>query len=244
MLLAETSLAALFPSAPARFFLGGLALIAGLALPPAPLEGSEERHGIVNERGIYGATLADESKDAQAATLRRFLGGRPARVAFLGGQAHLMYRSGIPVAIESAAGLTDRAVARQPLAKRGRVGHEKRANLDYLIGTRKAHFVFHGAAPDVLRLGERIPLVPIELGEVRGWVLSWDPPLMEDLRAAGARFMDIPAVIDELIPRLGGMSDADAAKAYARLELFYFDTAGDPAREAPFLERLGRTETD
>ena len=67
------------------------------------------------------------------------------------------------VGIESHAGLTEPAVARRPLtARSGRVGHEKIASLDYLIGTRKAHITLSTIPGKLLKLKNYIPEIIVE----------------------------------------------------------------------------------
>ena len=73
-----------------------------------------------------------------------------------------------------------------------------------------------------------------------GTVLHWDTPIMEELERRGARTIDFPATLDEYIRAPPSLPDSAVRAAYARLRRFYFDTARDSAREAPFLERLGR----
>jgi hypothetical protein len=149
-----------------------------------------------------------------------------------------MYRARIPIAIESETGLTDRFIARRPLRERGRVGHEKPAPLDYLVRQRRAHFVFRRRALSILHVAQRLPLVEVRLGEVRGWLLHWDPVLMAELRRRGARFADFEARLDEQIAGLPQLTDLEVARLYEKLEPFYFAHARDDARRAAFTRRL------
>ena len=216
---------------------GAVALVA-LALTPHPLPDTEWRHGVANERRYYTPTYVAEL-DHSAEVLGRALGGLPVRVAFYGDEARLVYRARIPLAIESHAGLTDREVAHQPLAARGRVGHEKHASASYLIEERRAHFTFSVMAQRLLHLDREIPEIRVPFDrEVWGQVLHWDPALMAALRARGVAVPDFEAMLDRYIARLPRTPDDEVARAYQRLRRFYFTHVADPAREDAFRRRL------
>jgi hypothetical protein len=227
---------------------GGAALRAGiavgialaLALPSAPMKDRELAHGVANEWTYYGDYMLRETKSG---TLRKYLSDLPVCIAFMGAEAHLMYKGRIPTAIESEAGLTDRFVAHQEIRERGRVGHEKNAPVDYLIRRRKAHFTFHPVAVGILRLDKHLINCQINLDGVPGYVLHWDPAIIDTLRRRGAQVEDLPARINQLIAHLSEGSDDVVADLYARLRLMYFDHVHDPQREAPFRKRLGLSGT-
>lgn len=227
----------------ARQAWGQVALVVGmtvaLIVPNYPMTKRELLYGVANERSYYGDYLLYETASE---ILRKYLADLPVNVAFMGSEAQRMYRGRIPIAIESEAGLTDRFVAHQPLASRGRVGHEKTAPLDYLIRVRKAHFVFHPAADAVLGLTGHIPLSTITLDGLSGYILHWDPAIMSALRQRGARFDDFPAYLDQVIAKLPSTSDERIAQWYPQLRLFYFEQVKDPTREEPFLRRLAKKE--
>jgi hypothetical protein len=144
------------------------------------------------------------------------------------------------VAIESQTGLTDRWIAHQPIARRGRIGHEKAAPLDYLIDRREVHFTIHHFAGAALDLDSAIPMVPIVFDTVPGRIVCWDPAVLDELRRRGARFVDFPAWLDQYAPTLDSLRDDQAAQAYQRIRRLYFEHVRDPRREALFLARLSR----
>ncbi|MEW6249305.1 MAG: hypothetical protein AB1716_01560 [Planctomycetota bacterium] len=224
-------------------------LAALLVVWPRPaLDNPTKTYGVVDERGVYKngrVDLVDPAEDRLAIALRRFCDGltMPVRIAFVGTQAHVAYRSRVPVAIEAHAGLTDREIARQPLTERGRVGHEKSANIEYLL-RRRVHFVFHAAAPDLVNgMRTAVPAWLIQLGDEKGYVVHWDPPLMAELGRRGALFNDAPAELDRLMQRLDGNPNAPAVELYARFRAFYFDHVSDPVRYAAFRSRVARVRT-
>lgn len=216
-----------------------LAAMAGVALTPAPATGDAWYHGIADEWEHYTFTLDDWAGESRrrAAVLHRYFDGLPITMAFMGREARIVYYAEPRVAIEAETGLTDAAVAHQRLERRGRVGHEKHATPAYLVEDRRALLILpQGAA--ALDLDAWIPDERIHLDDVDARLLTWDPPLLEALRARGARIPDVPARIDDTARGLDALSRDDVEKAYAKLRHFYFEKVPDPARERPFLERL------
>lgn len=217
-----------------------LAALAGSWLMPPPVTGDESgwRHGVANEWMYYSPERVAK-RDAMSRVLRRYFEGLPVRVAFYGTQARMAYKVGFPVAIESHAGLTDAFVARLKLRERGRVGHEKPAPIDYLILKRKVHFTFSEEPQERLEL--MIPRVIVDFDEgVQGQVLHWDPALMQELARRGARFPDFLGTLDAYLRNIDALPLEHVAGDYAQIRRFYFAHVDDPAREAPFLGRLGK----
>jgi len=220
----------------------GVVLLAGIALTPPPFTGTEWIHGIADERSYYSDEKVAGPEHA-GHVLGQMFEGLPVRVAFYGGEARIVYRAGFPVAIESHAGLTDREVARQALPRRGRVGHEKHASVEYLIERRAAHFTFSGVAGKVLGLNDWIPEIVVEFDpEVYGRVLHWDPEMMEALRERGCQVPDFVGVVDATILRLDALPREQVAKLYDKLRRFYFMHHPDPEREAAFRRRLDSSD--
>ena len=208
-----------------------------VALPcfiPRPLQGARMVGGIVSESDVYGPKAAAEA-DFRGDVLRRFFDGVPVRALLFGSEMRLAYRAAIATAVD-ANGLTEPVVARQPLARRGRPGHEKVATPAYAIDVRKAHVTFWtfrtGGLPAY------IPLVPIRFGPVSGLLLHWDPPVLAEWKRRGAVFPDFPAWLDRYLARLPEESDDRVRDDYAKFRHFYFEHVSDPARERPIRSRL------
>jgi hypothetical protein len=221
------------------------ALAAALAVAMVAMPSAVDRHrrprGITDERDAYTVVLAGwaQRADDNGAVLATLFDGLPITVCFFGAQARLVYRSRVATAIECETGLTDAAIARQELRERGRVGHEKHAQLPYLLARRVDFVLTRDYANTVLRLDAALPDVPIALGKIQGRVITWDPAIMAALRARGVAVPDVPAQIDRAIAALPGRSDADVRRDWERYRRLYFDRVPDPAREAPFRARLG-----
>jgi arabinofuranosyltransferase len=221
------------------------ALAAALAIAMIVTPSAVDRHrrprGITDERDAYTVVLAGwaQRADDNGAVLAGLFDGLPITVCFFGAQARLVYRSRVATAIECETGLTDATIARQELRERGRVGHEKHAQLSYLLARRVDFVLTRDYANTVLHLDAALPDVPIALGKIQGRVITWDPAIMAALRARGVAVPDVPAQIDRVIAALPGRSDAEVRRDWERYRRLYFDRAPDPAREAPFRARLG-----
>ncbi len=216
--------------------LAGVAL-ATIAFAPDPLRGRDSVRGIVDERAYYRDAERAE-RPRMAADLRELARDLPLRIVISGGQAIVGYVSDVPVVIEASTGLTDSFIAHQPLVARGRVGHEKAAPIPYLIERRRAHLEIGQSRIFSDTLGAYVPVLLLEYKSVRATLLTWDPPIMAELRRRGARFDDFPALLDDVIARSPGLPDSVVALVYTQARRFYFDGASDPAREAAFTARL------
>jgi len=221
------------------------AVIAGLGAAmiatPAAVDGHRRPRGIADERDAYTVVLAGwaERADTRGARLATLFEGLPVTACFFGAQARLVYRSRVATAIECETGLTDRAIAHQVLAARGRVGHEKHARLPYLLARRVDVVLTRDYANEVLHLDGQLPDAPIELGGIRGRVITWDPAIMAALAARGARIPDVPGQIDRYLATLAQRSDAEVGRDWERFRRLYFDRTSDAVREAAFRARLG-----
>jgi hypothetical protein len=214
------------------------ALVAAMILTPHPMGPGRWVSGIVDERQFYTPETTEKTR-AEGLGLRPYFEGLPVRVAYVGSQAGLMYYARPEVAIECQTGLTDRFIARQPLAKRGRIGHEKVAPLDYLVERRHANLALHYFAGKTLGVDDYLPTVVIGLGAVYARVLAWDPALMTGLARRGAAVPDLLAGLDQYIATMSRLPDAQVRADYEKLRHMYFEQMEDPARELAFKRRLG-----
>jgi hypothetical protein len=242
LVLIERGLAALLGGRPAVRAGAIAALGVGLVVTPAAVAHGQQPRGIADENYVYTVAFPfwAERADTNGAVLARLFDGLPVSVGFFGAQARLVYRSRVAIAIECETGLTDAEIAHQPLAARGRIGHEKHAQLAYLLGRRVDLVLTRDWANQVLRLDDQLPDVPIDLGRIAGRVISWDPAIMASLAARGVHVPDVPAQIDGYLASMAGLPDAVVRRDWERFRRLYFDRTPDPAREAPFRLRLDR----
>ena len=216
---------------------GAILLIAVCAVLPPNLEAGATRSGIIQERPFYGLEFV-ERNERDTATLRHYTDGLPLTVAIGGGQARMAYRADWPVVIESSAGLTDAWTAHQHLSARGRVGHEKKPTLGYLLLRRHVDLTFSPLIEQDLALDKHIPLVEADLGGVWARLLRWTFPIADALKARGGRLTNYPRMLADDGARMAELDEEDARDLYLRHWLFYFAHTDDPTREAPFRARL------
>ena len=215
------------------------ALALGVLVTPDPITGTAVRDGITNEWALYTPQFSGSVRNT-GETIRPYLDGLPARMAFLGAEARAIYYSKVAAAIECVTGLTDSAIAHQPLPHRERVGHEKRASADYILGRSGANLVMSPTEFKALGLQSRIVPWPVVMGDHAAIILRWEPELVAGLLARGARMSDLPAALDRYLASIDSQSDSAVAQTYREMKLLYLDPAGDRAREAVFLRRLAR----
>jgi len=222
-----------------RWVLAGVAAI-GIVFTPYPLPRNPlgSVRGIVFEPNYYSTEATEHAKGVGLA-LRPFFQGLPVRLAFFGGEARMVYYARPRLAIECSTGLTDRHIAHQPLAERTRIGHEKLADVDYVLGERGAHVSFFRGAPEVFQLHREIPLVDIEMAGVRGRVLNWDAALLDSLRRRGASIQDFPTELDGLLAAPSPEYEMLEWFTEDKLRRFYFRHVTDPERAALLRERIG-----
>jgi hypothetical protein len=235
--LLELALLAPSRSRPLLSMLGLLVVIAAARILETPVSRTTWISGVADERAVYDRERVDRDQQ-RAAVFERYFRDLDVRLAFLGGEARTIYLANVPVAIEADTGLTEPGLARRELSERGRVGHEKRASVEFLVAERRAHFIFSGRVLEDLPLHADVPAIRIKLDGVSGWVLRWDPPLMAELARRGARFPDFPRLLEDQAATAASLPADVVADDYKRLRLFYFSHVPDPEHERPFLERL------
>ena len=181
--------------------------------------------------------------------MREILQGTGVAVAFYGGFAKHAFFSEIDPAIEASTGLTDEYIAHQPLAKRGRMGHEKRAPLDYLA-RRNVRIAFRGPpgsgnAQEVLGSTAGFPpeILRLKLGDYAATIVSYENDLMARLkRFDDVAFIDFPQYLDQYLRRIDDIPTEQVMSDYAFLRRFYFDVNDDREREAKIHARLERPD--
>ncbi len=206
----------------------------GLSTPPSGLLEDAGVDGVVEERSWYPEAWRNEAA-RQGGVLRQVLADSDARIVYYGTQAMLMYYGDVAYALEGHVGLTDRDLARSGTLPGTRIGHGKKATLEYLR-ERQIDLVL-----DFRMQLPTPPLTRIELGEgVGGRLLIYRREVARELRARGARFVDFEAFLDEYVSNLDAMPDSKVSREYATFQSYWFDHNEDPERQAAFEQRLNR----
>jgi hypothetical protein len=131
-------------------------------------------------------------------------------------------------------GLTDATVAHQEIKKRGRPGHEKWAEPDY-IRERGVHFIRGGGYPSWFRTYGTIRWGSA-VGGRRWYILKYDRELMNAIREVDpdVYFYDFEVYIDRYIARLPTTPVKKVRKEWDWFKKYYFDHNNDPERRAAF----------
>jgi len=182
--------------------------------------------GVADEPACYPRDWLSQAR-AAGQTLRPLFAGKDVRVAFAGRYAMWVYYTDPSVAIEAETGLTDTAIAHQPLQTRGRPGHEKPASAQYLL-KRRVNFLYR---PPVESTHPFDRLRVARLGGLETLMLTYDQDLMETLsQSAMISFTDFPRYLDSVMADSATLSTGKAGELLAFSRPFYFDHNEDPER--------------
>ncbi|MCB9876411.1 MAG: hypothetical protein H6835_02325 [Planctomycetes bacterium] len=218
-----------------------LALVVGLQLRLEPAGLDDPTNAVSDNRRISmhefapGVTMADAFRIVAHDYLRPLFAGLDVRIAIAGGHANVAYWTDVPVAIEVAAGLTDAHIARLPYVARGKAGHGKPSDPEYLESRGvQLHFEdsYRKEQPD-REPWRNIRFVPVDL-HLR--LVTWDRELMAELRRRDKDIdvQDFEQVLDDYLAAAAAKSKQQLADDFARFRRFYFDHNDDPARRARF----------
>jgi hypothetical protein len=178
------------------------------------LPGRDRVHGIVNEANYYPEDYLDTLR-RQGEVLGRTLRGTDAGVGLLSGQDAMAYFGNLPYALEPN-GLTDRLLARKPIAERGRPGHERTATLEDLL-LRRVQFRIRYSFTVGLSMERQI-----RFEDLFGEIVYYDRDIMRQIQGRpGVNFLQYPQVLRESLPSLEG-SPQQLAEDYRQAQLFYF----------------------
>jgi hypothetical protein len=208
-----------------------LAACAG-ALLPLPLYGGEPGaiRGVYDERASYPETTL-EARRRQAEAAGRGLAGLDVRAAFEGGMCVFGFYSGLPYLAE-ATGLTQYSLAKRPLEQRGVVGHEKRPDARWFEENRIQLLFKRDLPPLPAATPDSGAFDEIRFGNVvRAQILHYDAPTMDSLRGRpDVSFVPIEEALERSTARLTRLRPGDAQALLARLDRYYFRTAGPGAQ--------------
>ena len=181
---------------------------------------TEKIRGIANEPA-YATKPYLAMREAQARAAAQALARAPVRAMFEGGMCMFGYYSGLPYLAEMS-GLTQYSLAKQPLAARGYIGHEKVGDAQWLTENR-IQLIFSQALPPVQR-AEPGRVDEIYFGDTlkaRIWI--YVDAIMDPLRDNPAvRFVTIEATLHAAKRQTAGpekrpLADALRAEVEARL---------------------------
>jgi hypothetical protein len=197
--------------------------------------------GVADERAQY----PPERVAALRAVGRRLgglLAGTDARVAFSGTQAMLVYDAKFAYALEAVTGLTDRWLARRPLAARGQPGHEKAVRFEndedrrYVVATQRVQLLLVE-----LPLVEAFPWLRVTVDGFAFTLLRWDRAVMARLLAQpGVVATDLDRYVEDLAGGRHGKPKAVVAQELRALDQVYFPWCDAGACRARIVAWLAR----
>jgi hypothetical protein len=203
-------------------------------------------HGITNESSVYRVEWAYPVKVRHPGydlgnLFGRALEKRGVRpLIATSGIGMVSYYSNLPVL--DLVGLTDATVARTPLKKRGRPGHEKWATERYLL-ERKPLFIRHPKLAKKYAKYRGLTRLDFGDGMPRNWSLFiYDRESLATIRevAPEIRFVDFEVYLDEYLRNLDDKSQHQVERDLRFFRRYYFDHNDDERRLAP-LERRAQT---
>ena len=194
----------------------------------------ERRGGIADEIDFYPRSWLEQAR-VDGPRLSRYLDGLDVAVGFLGSRAMLMYYSGLPDAIECAAGLTDEHIAHQPIEQRGPPGHEKHASFEYLT-KRGVRFLFFAESPSY---GRYDPFRRIMFDSLGATIVAWDKKVMDHLRQfPDVKFIDFPLFLNWYLGQISDIPVPQRMKDFNFFRQFYFDHNDDDKRLRELVGKL------
>ncbi len=197
--------------------------------------------GVADERAQYPPTRVEGLRHV-GKRLGQVLAGTPARVAFSGTQAMLVYEAKFAYALEAVTGLTDRFLAHQELTKRGQPGHEKGIfsspeATNYALHTQRLHFLLVDHPP----MTTAYPWLKVDLFGMAATLVRWDREVMAPLsRTPGVRVVDLERHLDDYLARLDELSPVQVRTDFGAFELVYFRWNDDAPRRDRFVQWLAR----
>lgn len=187
-------------------------------------------HGITDEPRLHSESRLQRARGFGEA-LRPCFENTNARFLVLAGQATMAYFANFPEAIECY-GLVDAHIAHRRLDTRGRPGHEKFIDPEYVYHQRCVHFRVHGDPVRTLPIYTQLIVPgPNRSGQVQVEILVYDRTLMSELRSScrDIAFVDFPRWLEEsYLPEVPHRPAARLVRDYQHFMRFYFEHNPDP----------------
>ena len=217
-----------------------LVTLVAAALPRDPFGSSAPTllRGIANEWAFYPADYVAFCRN-RGELLQRVLGNTPVRVVYSNSLAMLGYYSRLPYLVEYS-GLTQYSVAKTKLVhERGRVGHEKAVNKDWMTAHDVQMYLFLDKEPLVKNGARRFDYARLG-GRLTALVWIYKDEVMDAFRnQAEIDFVPIEVVLVGLEASVARQSYAQARETLGYFESYYLNHAsGARAEMAARLRRV------
>ncbi|OGU73026.1 MAG: hypothetical protein A3H45_13210 [Ignavibacteria bacterium RIFCSPLOWO2_02_FULL_55_14] len=206
---------------------------------------AEERSGIMDEHWFWTRPFTEDSTSLIDATLDV---GKELETYFrevhvrllIRGQAGMAFYSRASEVIENW-GLTDSYIAHQQIGERRRIGHEKFAPVEYLIGRRVHFFFYHGAYQPHDTSFYRFVSFRLPHGWGPAEMYVYDRTLMRELKRrfpGRVKFVDFEAYLEYYLSTAKYRSRREVERDFQDFRVFYFYHNADADREQKFLDAL------
>ena len=208
----------------------------GLIFYKNPFEGTKIPiiNHISNENDIYKIKKIYELK-LNLIPVSRIFKEEEISIAFGGSQAMFAFYLEAPLAIETTTGLTDEYIAHLDIFERGKIGHEKKAPLEYLY---KRNILIH-LFPDneiPIRDYNLFKIKPLE-AEFR--ILQYDAATFENLKKThNFEFVNFEKYLDKYIQNINEIPTSKLNSDYKEFKTYYFNMNQDFQREKIFIHEL------
>jgi hypothetical protein len=193
-----------------------------------------EKDGITDENKIYKIKEVYKLKN-KLIKYRNIFQDLGIKISYGGTQAMMAYYLDPLVAIESVTGLTDEYIAHKKIKERGKVGHEKAADLEYLK-KRKIHFHLFETNFSFIRSYNKLE-TPFSNYPWR--IITYNLEILQKLKSTGNfQYLDFNLYLNSYIKNIDSYSPQKIESDSIEFMEYYFSDNENPEKKAIFLGKL------
>ncbi len=217
-----------------RFFAVIFVILTFYSIDPFKNLPFPERDGITDENKIYKIKEVYKLKN-KLIKYRNLFQELGVKISYGGTQAMMAYYLDPLIAIEAVTGLTDEYIAHKKIKERGKIGHEKAADLEYLK-KRKIHFHLFETNFSFIRSYNRLD-TPFSKYPWR--IVTYNHVILEKLKSTGNfQYMDFNLFLNSYILKLDSYSSQKVQTDSEEFMDYYFLENENPEKKAIFLGKL------
>jgi hypothetical protein len=193
-----------------------------------------EKNGITDENKIYKIKEVYKLKNKLIPHRNNFreLG---VRISFGGTQAMMAYYLDPLVAIESVTGLTDKFIAHKKIKERGKVGHEKSADLEYLK-KRKIHFHLFETNFSYIREYNKLET---SISKYPWRIITYNQEILSRLESSGHfKYTNFNDYLNSYIKNIDSKNNKEFIIDYNEFNEYYFQSNENREKQAIFLGKI------
>ena len=193
-----------------------------------------EVYNITDENKIYNIKEIYKLK-LKLLPLRKIFMEDGIKISYGGTQAMIAYYLDPLVAIETVSGLTDSTIAHKKINIRGRVGHEKSADIEYLK-KRKIHFHLFETNFSFVRSYNKLEFESM----TTPWrIITYNQKILDDLEKTGKfKFTNFDEYLNSYIKKIDSIKKEEFTKDYNEFNDYYFIQNKNREKQAIFLGKI------